>query len=201
MHTLTITKAAELLGCHVKTLQRLDRQGVLVPEGRTATNRRYYTTEQLRAFRRQKTAPGVVRRHVAYCRVSSQAQKPDLENQRKALEQFCLARGLSDTEFISEVGGGMNFSRPKFLELLDSVMSGDVATLLVAHKDRLARFGFPLIEHVCTLFDCEILVLNHETLSPEQEMVQDLMTIVHCFSSRLYGLRNYRKALKAALEK
>ena len=44
-----------------------------------------------------------------------------------------------------------------------------------------------------------ILVLNREVLSPEQEMVTDLMTIVHCFSSRLYGLRNYRKILKKAL--
>jgi predicted site-specific integrase-resolvase len=46
---------------------------------------------------------------------------------------------------------------------------------------------------------CEILVLNQEDLSPEQEMVQDLMTIVHCFSSRLYGLRNYRRQLRATL--
>jgi predicted site-specific integrase-resolvase len=45
-----------------------------------------------------------------------------------------------------------------------------------------------------------LLVLNQERLSPEQEMVQDLMTIVHCFSSRLYGLRNYKKKLKEALE-
>ncbi len=47
---------------------------------------------------------------------------------------------------------------------------------------------------------CELLVLNQERLSPEQEMVQDLMTIVHCFSSRLCGLRNYRRQLRAALE-
>ena len=45
-----------------------------------------------------------------------------------------------------------------------------------------------------------MLVLNTEQISPEQEMVQDLMAIPQCFSSRLYGLRNYRKALKAALK-
>jgi predicted site-specific integrase-resolvase len=53
---------------------------------------------------------------------------------------------------------------------------------------------------VKTLHGCELLVLNQERLSPEPEVVQDLMTIVHCFSSRLYGLRNYRRQLRAALE-
>jgi predicted site-specific integrase-resolvase len=47
---------------------------------------------------------------------------------------------------------------------------------------------------------CELLVLNQEQLSPEQEMVQDLLTIVHCFSARLYGLRNYRKKRDEALK-
>jgi predicted site-specific integrase-resolvase len=42
--------------------------------------------------------------------------------------------------------------------------------------------------------------MNSESLSPERKMVEDLMTIVHCFSSRLYGLRNYRQSLKKVLE-
>jgi len=70
----------------------------------------------------------------------------------------------------------------------------------VAHKDRLIRFGFDLVMHLWRTHGCEILVMNTETLSPEQEMVQDLMTITHCFSARLYGLRNYRKTLDAALK-
>jgi putative resolvase len=48
--------------------------------------------------------------------------------------------------------------------------------------------------------DCKIIVANQESLSPPQEMVQDLMAIVHCFSSRLYGLRSYRKKIKEAAE-
>ena len=45
----------------------------------------------------------------------------------------------------------------------------------------------------------ELIILDNAEMSPEQEIVQDLMTIIHCFSSRLYGLRNYRKSLKEAL--
>ena len=72
--------------------------------------------------------------------------------------------------------------------------------VVIAHQDRLARFGFALLKHLCETHETELLVMNTETLSPEQELVQDLMTITHCFSSRLYGLRNYRKALEKALK-
>ena len=94
----------------------------------------------------------------------------------------------------------MNFKRKQFLEIVDRVVRGEVAHLVVAHKDRLTRFGFDLLKHLCDSHGCELLVLDQEKLSPEREMVEDLMTIVHCFSSRLYGLRNYRKSLKDALK-
>jgi len=79
-------------------------------------------------------------------------------------------------------------------------VAGEIGTLVIAHEDRLARFGFALIEYLCEQADCELVILNIGSLSPERAMVEDLMTIVDCFSSRLHGLRNYRKSLKKALE-
>jgi predicted site-specific integrase-resolvase len=61
------------------------------------------------------------------------------------------------------------------------------------------RFGFEWIEHLCASHDTKLTVMNAQSLSPEQEMTQDLLSIVHCFSSRLVGLRKYRKQLKQAL--
>jgi predicted site-specific integrase-resolvase len=139
-------------------------------------------------------------RLIAYCRVSSAAQKPDLANQRKVLEEFVVAKGLANVEFIEEVGSGLNFKRKHFLDIMDAIGRREVKTLILAHRDRLTRFGFEWFEHFAKSNECELLVLNQERLSPEQEMVQDLMTIVHCFSSRLYGLRNYRKKLNEALK-
>ena len=85
--------------------------------------------------------------------------------------------------------------------MFDRILTGEVQALVIAHKDRLARFGFDLLAYLCQRSECQILLLNTETLSPEQEMVQDLMTITHCFSGRLSGLRNYRKDIKKALKK
>jgi len=181
----------------VKTLQRWDRQGVLKAH-RTTTNRRYYTQEDLLSILPQEVAAR--RRNIAYCRVSSVAQKPDLANQRRILTEFCEANSYVVDEWISEIGGGLNFKRKQFLRLVDAIIAGEVAMLLIAHKDRLARFGYPLLVHLCETHACELVVMNTEQLSPEQELVQDLMSITHCFSSRLYGLRNYRKVLEKALK-
>ncbi|CUB07779.1 MAG: putative resolvase [Tepidiphilus sp.] len=199
-NTMSTGKAAKLLGVTAKTLQRWEREGRLIPAARTGTNRRLYTESQIREFIGLRRLGAVPTRLVAYCRVSSAAQKPDLANQRRVLEEFVVARGLANVEFIEEVGGGLNFKRKRFLALMDEIGRGEIKTLILAHRDRLTRFGFEWFEHYAKTHGCEILVLNQERLSPEQEMVQDLMTIVHCFSSRLHGLRNYRKKLDELLK-
>jgi putative resolvase len=94
----------------------------------------------------------------------------------------------------------MNFKRKQFLRLVDQILLGEVERVIVAHQERLARFGYSLLIHLCRTHQCQLVVMNTETLSPEQELVQDLITITHCFSSRLYGLRNYRKALEKAIK-
>jgi predicted site-specific integrase-resolvase len=196
MSTYTVTQFAGLIGKSVKTLQRWDRQGVLEAK-RTPTNRRFYTDTDLNQVLKRPLVTS--RKTVVYARVSSESQRPDLQNQRQVLEQFCIGRGLTVDEWVLEIGGGLNFKRPKLLTVIDDIMAGKVQRLVIAHKDRLARFGFDLIAHICECHECELLILNTESLSPEQEMVQDLMAITHCFSVRLYGLRNYRKALRKAL--
>jgi predicted site-specific integrase-resolvase len=197
MATYTLSEFAELVGVSTHTLQRWDNTGRLVAD-RTPTNRRQYTERHL-AQVWGKINPTAVRRLVVYCRVSSAGQKADLANQRQRLEQFCAGRGLAVDEWIEEIGGGLNFNRKRFLNLVDRIVAGEIETVVIAHKDRLVRFGYALIEHLCEVANCQLIVMNTETLSPEREMVEDLMTIVHCFSSRLYGLRHYRKALKRAL--
>jgi putative resolvase len=109
-NTLNARKAAEILGVTVKTLQRWEREGKLIPVGRTESNRRRYTEAQLLAHMGQRPAR-MPTRTIAYCRVSSSAQRPDLTKQRAVLEQFTAARGLANVEFIEEVGGGLNFQR------------------------------------------------------------------------------------------
>lgn len=196
---LSVTQAAKRLGLTSKTLQRWDREGKLAPGGRTPTDRRWYDADVIERLARESESIAPFR-SIAYCRVSSQAQKPDLANQRRILEEFVVANGLADVEFVTEIGGGLNFNRPGFLSLMEAIDRREVSILILAHRDRLTRFGYDWFAQYAASHGCKVLVLNQERLSPEAEMVEDLMMIVHCFSSRLHGLRNYRKQLDAALK-
>ncbi len=76
---------------------------------------------------------------------------------------------------------------------------GRVRTVIGAHKDRLVRFGFEWFADFCARHGKELIVMNQETLSPEPEIVNDLLSIVQVFSARLNSLRSYRTELKHAL--
>ena len=130
---------AKMVGRHPNTLQRWDREGVLTA-GRTPTGRRFYTHAQYLQST-QGVAPAA-RRTIVYCRVSGAAQKVDLLSQRTAMEQFCLAKGLAIDELLTDIGSGLNYKRKNFLAITAAVERGEVRTLVVAHKDRLVRFGF-----------------------------------------------------------
>lgn len=179
---------AKILGVSVKTLQRWDKSGKL-PAKRTPTNYRYYTENDLLVAQGVKTLPKE-RKTVVYCRVSSSSQKSELKNQVKAMEDFCLNAGFTITETISEIGGGLNFKRKKFIEMIFSMIRGEISTIVVAHKDRLCRFAFDLIEKLAEYSDCRIIVVNSVSLSPQKELVEDLIAIIHYFSSRMDGSKS-----------
>jgi putative resolvase len=194
----TPAQFAKRIAVSVKTIQKWDRLGIL-PAKRTITTRRYDSDDDLAAALHLPRLR-IDRRTVAYCRVCSQAQKPDLENQKRMLEQYSHQQHIAVDAWITEIGGGMHFKRKQFLRLVDQILAGEVERVILAHQDRLARFGYSLLVHLCQTQLCQLVVMSAEMLSPEQELVQDLITITHCFSRRLYGLRNYRKALEKAIK-
>lgn len=181
-----------LIGRTTNTLQRWDREGRLKAH-RTPTNRRYYTHDQYLEYIGQKADKDKLR--VVYYRVSSSGQKGDMESQRQALEQFCIAAGKPIDKWVKDVGSGLNYKRKNFIVLMDMVEQGDVTEIVIAHKDRLVRFGYEWFERFCDKHGTQITVMNVESLSPEEEVTKDLLSIIHCFSSRLYGLRRYKKKI------
>lgn len=133
---------------------------------------------------------------IVYTRVSSYAQKPDLKNQVKALREYCYEHSIRVDEWVEEVGSALNYKRKKFNQIFEPIELGEVSCLIVAHKDRLVRFGFEWFENFCFRLRTKLMIVNGDSLSPESEMVQDLLSIIHVFSARLYGLRSYKKQIK-----
>jgi len=189
---------AEMVGVTVKTLQRWDREGILVA-GRTPTDRRFYTYYQylqVMQGRNDGTNDEDLRQTVIYARVSTKNQSDDLKNQVRFLREFCNARGMIVDECIEDYGSGLNYNRKKWNHLLDQVMEREIKVIVISHKDRFIRFGFDWFEKFCEKFGTKILVVNNEELSPQEELVQDIVSILHVFSCRLYGLRKYEKKIR-----
>lgn len=184
---------AELLNVSVKTLQRWDREEVL-KAFRTPTDRRYYTHKQYLEFK------GIdnnnERKIVIYTRVSTNNQKDDLKNQVKFLQDYVNAKGIITDEIIQDIGSGLNYNRKYWNKLLVECMENKIKTIVITHKDRFIRFGYSWFEKFLQRFNVEIIVVNNEFLSPQEELVQDIISILHVFSCRIYGLRKYKKQIK-----
>ncbi|NEF83252.1 recombinase family protein [Ligilactobacillus murinus] len=81
-------------------------------------------------------------------------------------------------------------------QLLKEVMDNQVDTIFITYKDRFIRFGYDWFERLCKMHNTEIVVLNNIETRPTQEMIDDMISIVHVFSCHLYGLRKYKSKLK-----
>jgi putative resolvase len=198
-HTYTPQEFGRLIGRTTNTLQKWDRKGILKAH-RSPTNRRYYTHDQYLEYRGLKAADEG--QTIVYARVSGVAQKSDLANQIKALQLYCEQHHIQVDEWMQDIGSGLNYKRKQFNRLMELVELGEVRRLIIAHRDRLVRFGYGYFEAFCERHNTQILVVNADTLSPEQELVQDLIAIMTVFSARLHGLRSYKKVIRdAALQK
>ncbi|GCE15243.1 IS607 family transposase [Tengunoibacter tsumagoiensis] len=199
-NTYSPKQFGKLIGRTTNTLQKWDREGKLKAHRSPTTNRRYYTHDQYLAYR-GLIAPeqGLT---IVYSRVSGIAQKPDLANQVEALETYCAQHSLVVDEWMSDIGSGLNYKRKQFNRLMELVELGKVRRILIAHRDRLVRFGYEYFEAFCQRHHTDLIVIHGESLSPEHELVWDLIAIVTVFSARLHGLRSYKKVIKdAALHK
>jgi putative resolvase len=185
---------AEMLNVTVKTLQNWDNAQKLIAY-RNPQGRRFYTHEQYAAYMgiQKENKVGKI---VIYGRVSSAGQKEDLANQLSFLRDFANARGLIVDEVLTDIGSGLNYKRKKWNVLLDDCFEGNVTTILVAHEDRFVRFGYDWFASFLEKRGVEILVVKNDSLSPQQELVEDLISIIHVFSCRIYGLRKYKKKIE-----
>jgi len=182
---------AKMIGISVKTLQRWDRDGKL-KAFRTPTDRRYYTHKQYVDYMGNDTKTG---KNVIYTRVSTANQRDDLTNQINFLKQYANAKGMIVDEILEDIGSGLNYNRKKWNKLIDDCVNGDIKTIIIAHKDRFIRFGYDWFERFLKSNGVEIIVVNNEKASPEQELINDLISIIHVFSCRIYGLRKYKKQI------
>ena len=128
---------------------------------------------------------------IFYSRVSSNKQKDDL-NRQKTYIKNSYTNEYTKYEEITDIGSGINFKRPGLLRILGLIKQGNISTVVVASKDRLARFGFELIEWLCKEYGTKIMVFDNTNTTEESELATDLMSIVQVYCCESNGRRKYR---------
>ena len=190
---------AEKVGVSISTLQRWDRTNVLKSK-RTPTNQRYYTDEDLNKVLNLEAETKSKRKNVGYCRVSTQGQKHNLENQKEFVSVYSLSHGVILDEIYTDIGSGLNYKRKNWSTLLKQVEATEIDKIYVTYKDRFVRFGFEWYEEFCTSHGAEIIVLNQKQTSPEEELTEDLLSIIHLFSERNNDLKKYKTEINKELK-
>ena len=140
--------------------------------------------------------------NIIYCRVSNTKQKEDLQRQQQILKQYAISNGFKIDKVLKQIASGMNQNRSQFNQLINLVVNRKVNKIFISFKDRLTRFGYNYFQYLFRLFGVQIEVVN---LTKEEdfqsELTQDLISIIHHFSMKMYSNRRKQlNTLKKALQ-
>ena len=186
MELISIGKFAKMVGVTTTTLRRMHLRGDFIPYHITKSGTRYYSMEQLKEFSGPLVSEKIV---IGYCRVSTPAQKDDLQTQIENVKSYMYAKGYK-FEIITDIGSGINYKKKGLLQLINKINNHEVSIVVVLYKDRLIRFGFDLLNYLCEINGVKIEIIDNTEYSKEQELTDDLIQIITVFANRLYGQRS-----------
>ena len=184
---VTMQAACKSYGVRAETLRRWTDEGH-IPSFRSPHGTRMFRSGDLQNFF-NSTGNKVSKKRFIYCRVSSNKQRDDLERQINLLKEK-----YPNHSVIQDIGSGINFKRKGLETILEYAIRGEIEEIVVAHKDRLCRFGFEIFKFIIERTNGKIIILDEEEhKSNEQELAEDLLSIIHVFNCHQMGKRRYNK--------
>lgn len=193
----TISQASKYLNVSIDTLRRWDKSDKLKCEMTLGGHRRYKKSD-LDNMMNIPIIDDVEKINLIYSRVSSNEQKTkgDLDRQSQRLMQYCIDNGILVSQTICDVGSGLNDNRQGLNKLTDLIISGNVEKLIIENKDRLTRFQYNFICKVFKSYGCEVVVIDDITKNDDDELVNDMLSLIASFSGRFYGKRSAKRRKK-----
>lgn len=192
MNFIKLTKAAKILGITKQTLWNWKYQGkISFIKCGNLNGLSQETLNSLLGIKDKKEEKVVI-----YCRVSSTANKKNLETQKERLISYCIAKGYKIHKIVCEFGSGINDKRPKLQDLLENQ---DFTKIVVEHKDRLTRLGFNYLDVLLKVLGKEIEVINNAE-NDESDIIQDFTSIITSFCARIYGNRRSKRKTEKLIE-
>ena len=180
-------KVTEILGVTAQTLRNWDKKGKLKPSYVKSNGYRYYSEDSILSYTQERKTKKNLN-VIGYARVSSKKQSDDLERQVNNLKTY-LDSKYTDYEIITDIGSGINYTKPGLKKLIEKINRKEVDLIVVLYKDRLLRFGFELVEYFAELNNVKIEILDKIDKNQDQELVEDLVQIITVFSCKIQGKR------------
>jgi len=186
-----VGEASRLTGLEAQTIRKMADQNVIsgykTPSGQRRCNLQSIQEFCTAANARKEEQP-IQKENFVYARVSSKKQMDDLSRQ---VEYLCRPE-YSSYRVITDVASGINFKRKGLSTILDACLQKNIGEVVIAHRDRLCRFGYELVEQLVHRAGGKITVLDNSIdKTSEQELTEDLLSIIHVFSCRQMGKRSY----------
>ena len=183
----------KVLGVHYHTLYRMIERKEI--EYIDIGNKFLFNLDK---YMRDKGVNNKIKKKICYCRVSSQKQKEDLERQIEFMKEK-----YPGYEIISDIGSSLNLNRKGLVKILDMGIEGEIDELVIAYKDRLARFGFDMIENLIHKYSKgKIIIVNRDKeKTPMEEVSEDIISIMNVYVAKINGLRKYKTQIEKDLFK
>lgn len=180
-------EASKILGVHQRTLYLWDKKGH-IKTMRTKGGKRLYDVGLYMKEKKEEMEKEEIRLDICYVRVSTKSQEDDLERQIKYMK-----KKFPNHTIIKDIGSGINLNRKGLNKIIDLAIEGKIREVVVAYKDRLARFGFSHIKRIIEKYsDGEIKIINEEKeKEPHEEIVEDVLQVMNVFVAKINGLRKY----------
>lgn len=191
---VSIGKVCELLGISLSTAYRWIKSGKLKEEFRTLGNHRRFNLSSIHSQFIPTNNNNKLT--LLYSRVSSHDQKQDLITQQSKLLHFAQINRFNNIKLISDLGSGLNYKKSGLNQLLNLILTQQIQTLIINHKDRLLRFGSELIFKLCEFYHIKVIILEDKSLSFEESLTHDVIELMTVFCAKLYGKRSHKNKLK-----
>ena len=185
-------EVANMSNLSVKTIQHYCKIWKL-EETRTDTDRRLIKKDSLINLLNQLwlLLENDDRWDAIYCRVSTNKQKEDLQRQVQYCINYIVNKNPVNLKVYQEIWSWLNDNRKELNKLLTSIQEWKIKRLFIMYKDRLSRFWFNYIKNICDFHWVEIIIISKEETEKklEEELAEDIISVIHSFSGKLYWLR------------
>lgn len=188
---LTTTEAATIAGVNKDTIRRWAEKD-LIKVFRTEGGHRRYDAMSLYEYIGQPKNVALNKYTLIYGRVSTKSRENDLNRQVELLQSFCASHGWV-YKTLTDIGSGLNYKKNGLLKLIELIETNQIERLVINYKDRLLRFGSEIIFEMCKYHKVEVIVVSEdEPKNYEEELVDDVLSIITVFSAKLYGSRSHK---------